>query len=119
MNKRIKELAKYSGFVFWDDGTDRIDWASEYDKEFETFCEHLVREVVDMQKHGTNAIKFFGMKKQKWSTMEVDFKDPELELQLHRMARDQGITLDKLVEHILTEQINRERDNGNLNTDAG
>jgi hypothetical protein len=114
MHKRIKELAKYSGFVFWEDD-ESIDWSSNYDKEFETFCEHLVREVVDMQKHGTNAVKFFGMKKQKWSNMEVEFKDPELELQLHRMAREQGITLDKLVEHVLTEQINRERDNGRTN----
>jgi hypothetical protein len=31
------------------------------------------------------------------------------------MAREQGITLDKLVEHVLTEQINRERDNGRTN----
>jgi hypothetical protein len=108
MHKRIKQLAEYSGFVFWDDGTDRIDWASNYDEDFERFVELLIRDVVDMQKNGTNVLKYFGMKKTKMSNLDVTF-DKDTELELHRMAREQGITLDKLIEHTLTDEIIKQR----------
>jgi serine/threonine-protein kinase RIO1 len=104
MHKRIKQLAEFSGFVMWDDGTDRIDWASEYDKEFEKFVDFLIRDVVDMQKNGTNVLKFFDMKKTEMANLDVTF-DKDSELELHRMARERGITLDKLIEHTLVDYI--------------
>jgi hypothetical protein len=104
MHKRIKQLAEFSGFVTWDDGTDRIDWASDYDDAFAKFTESLIRDVVDMQKNGTNVLKFFDMKKTKMANLDVTF-DKDAELELHRMARAQGITLDKLIEHTLVEYI--------------
>jgi hypothetical protein len=117
MNKRIKQLAEYSGFVFWDDGTDRIDWSSDYDDAFAQFTENLIRDVVDMQKNGTNVLKYFGMKKTKMSNLDVTF-DKETELELHRMAREQGITLDKLIEHTLTDEIIKQRKRETNNADA-
>jgi len=108
MHKRIKQLAEYSGFVMWDDGTDRIDWASDYDGAFAQFTENLIRDVVDMQKNGTNVLKYFGMKKTKMANLNTTF-DKDTELELHRMAREQGITLDKLVEHVLTDEIIKQR----------
>lgn len=48
MNKRIKEFAKQSGFVLWEDETwnegNVIDWNSQYDKELETFARIIVKE---------------------------------------------------------------------------
>jgi len=108
MHKRIKQLAEYSGFVMWDDSTDRIDWASDYDDAFTQFTENLIRDVVDMQKNGTNVLKYFGMKKTKMSNLDATF-DKETELELHRMAREQGITLDKLIEHVLVDEIIKQR----------
>jgi serine/threonine-protein kinase RIO1 len=116
MHKRIKQLAEYSGFVFWDDGTDRIDWSSNYDEDFERFVELLVRDVVDMQKNGTNVLKYFGMKKTKMSNLDATF-DKDTELEIHRMAREQGITIDKLIEHVLTDEIIKQRKLDGANID--
>jgi hypothetical protein len=116
MHKRIKQLAEYSGFVFWDDGTDRIDWASNYDEDFERFVELLVRDVVDMQKNGTNVLKYFGMKKTKMCNLDATF-DKDTELEIHRMAREQGITIDKLIEHVLTDEIIKQRKLDGANID--
>ena len=48
MNERIKEFAKQSGFVLWEDETwnegNVIDWNSQYDKELETFAHIIVKE---------------------------------------------------------------------------
>lgn len=110
MHERIKQLAEYSGFVFWDDKLDTcdIDWSSEYDEAFAKYTEHLIRDVVDMQKSGTNVLKFFGLKKTKMSHIDLDFKDKDIELALHRLAREQGITIDKVVEHALCDLIVRQ-----------
>lgn len=52
MNKNIKRIAENAGFVFWEDeewgpGPDHIDWASNYDQEFNIFCESLIEEIVN------------------------------------------------------------------------
>ena len=49
MNKRIAELAKASGFVFWDNeahgpGPGNIDWANDYTRELEVFARLIVEE---------------------------------------------------------------------------
>ena len=59
MNKKIKYLAKHSGFVTWANeshgpGPGHIDWAGPYDKELEKFYELVVRECA---KEVTNVYK--------------------------------------------------------------
>lgn len=51
MNERIIELAKKAGFVLWGNDPHKpegaiIDWASNYDKEFEKFAKLLAQECV-------------------------------------------------------------------------
>jgi hypothetical protein len=48
------------------------------------------------------------MKKTKMSNLDATF-DKDCELELHRMAREQGITLDKLIEHVLIDEIIKQR----------
>jgi hypothetical protein len=49
MNERIKALAKQAGFIFWKDeswgpGPDNIDWSCDYQIEFNTFVQSLIKE---------------------------------------------------------------------------
>jgi hypothetical protein len=52
MNERIRELAKKSGFVLWQDESwnpgNVVDWSSDYDAELEKFAELIVRECFDV-----------------------------------------------------------------------
>lgn len=56
MNKKTIELAKYAGFVFWEDeswgpGSEYIDWSSNYDKELERLIELIVQECAKSVQH--------------------------------------------------------------------
>lgn len=49
MSPEVKKLAERAGFVFWGDepygpGPEYIDWACNYDKEFEKFVKLLIKE---------------------------------------------------------------------------
>jgi hypothetical protein len=51
MNERIKALAEQAGFIFWKDeswgpGPDNIDWSCDYQIEFNTFVQSLIKECV-------------------------------------------------------------------------
>jgi hypothetical protein len=60
MNSEIRKLAEQAGFVFWEDeawgpGPDHIDWASNYDHEFDKFCELLIDHVKSTGHYDKNA----------------------------------------------------------------
>lgn len=45
MNRVYWDLAKKAGFVFWDDDESDgrvIDWASDYDKEFQLYTDLVI-----------------------------------------------------------------------------
>lgn len=51
MSKKTKKLAKQAGFVFWNNeswgpGKGKIDWSSDYDKEFSVYTTLVVEETV-------------------------------------------------------------------------
>lgn len=51
MSKKTKKLAKQAGFVFWKNeswgpGKGKIDWSSDYDKEFKVYTKLVVEETV-------------------------------------------------------------------------
>ena len=51
MNKKIAQIAKKSGFVFWGNeawgpGKGKIDWSTDYAKEFDTYTKLLMKETV-------------------------------------------------------------------------
>ena len=51
MSKKTKKLAKQAGFVFWKNeswgpGKRKIDWSSDYDKEFKVYTKLVVQETV-------------------------------------------------------------------------
>ena len=51
MNKKIAKLAKKSGFVFWMNesqgpGKGKIDWACDYEREFEIYTKLVIQETV-------------------------------------------------------------------------
>lgn len=53
MNNLIKQLAEEAGFCFWSNESwkpvgAQIDWASNYDEQFEKFLHLLKRELLDM-----------------------------------------------------------------------
>lgn len=75
MNKRIKELADEAGFIFWNGESwaphnAEIDWAAQYDEEFQKYTELLIKECLDIiiksSVEKTNTIKtvqdHFGIK---------------------------------------------------------
>ena len=52
MNEKIKAIAEKSRFVFWENeewgpGPGHIDWSSNYDAEFDTFCNMLIEEIAN------------------------------------------------------------------------
>jgi hypothetical protein len=53
MNPKIRELAEKAGFCFWEDeswgpGEPGIDWSCDYTKEFESFVNLLLDEVLSV-----------------------------------------------------------------------
>ncbi len=58
MNKKVMEIAKKAGFVFWQDedygpGPGNIDWASDYTEEFNKFIKLLIDESLLAVEDGT------------------------------------------------------------------
>lgn len=109
MNKNIIDLAEQSGFSFWGDEHwnpgDVIDWSSCYDAEFVKYSESLIRKVLYLQKNGTDVLSHFDVKDNETKeTVEIELSDSEL-LRLMRMAHEQDITFNQLVERGLTEAI--------------
>lgn len=107
MNKNIIDLAEQSGFSFWGDEHwnpgDAIDWSSRYDAEFVKYSESLIREVLLLQENGTDVLSHFGIENNKTKeTVEIELSDSEL-LTLMRMAHEQDITFNQLVERSIVE----------------
>ena len=53
--KRVRELAKKAGFVFWSDeyhgpGKGYIDWSSNYDKELVAYTKLVIQSVLEEEK---------------------------------------------------------------------
>jgi hypothetical protein len=51
LNKKLQELAKDAGFIFWADepygpGPDNIDWSSMYDEQLQGFYDRMLEEVI-------------------------------------------------------------------------
>lgn len=51
MNERIKKIAEEAGFIFWGNESWKpegavIDWASDYDQEFDKFTQLIIQECV-------------------------------------------------------------------------
>ena len=109
MNENIRRLAQQAGFMFWDDEPHRplgsdIDWAAQYDQEFDAYTRALIREVVSLERSGTNVLEHFGIETSGREIVEVDFSDQEL-LTYAKIAHDRDITLNKLIEQALVDFI--------------
>jgi hypothetical protein len=109
MNKNIIDLAEQAGFEFWGDEHwnpgDTIDWSSRYDNQFVNYSESLIREVLLLQQNGTDVLSHFGLADSvNKETVEIELTDQEL-LTLMRMAHEQDITFNKLVEKGILEAI--------------
>jgi hypothetical protein len=109
MNKNIIDLAEQAGFDFWGDEHwnpgDTIDWSSRYDNQFVNYSESLIREVLLLQQNGTNVLSHFGLADSvSKETVEIELTDQEF-LTLMRMAHEQDITFNKLVEKVILETI--------------
>jgi hypothetical protein len=109
MNERIKELAARAGFVLWDDEEwnpgDVVDWASRYDNELVKYTQLLVNEVLRLQAEGTDVANYYGVNPAPaMEGIELDFSDEEL-LQYMKLAHEQDITFNKLVENALRAAI--------------
>lgn len=51
LNKKLQELAKDAGFIFWGDedygpGPDNIDWSSLYDEQLQGLYDRMLEEVI-------------------------------------------------------------------------
>lgn len=51
LNKKLQELARDAGFVFWNDdpygpGPDNIDWSSLYDEQLQGLYDRMLEEVI-------------------------------------------------------------------------
>lgn len=62
VNKNLQKLAKKAGFVFWSDeswgpGKNNIDWANEYDEDFEKYSYLLIQECVNLVKESDNKLE--------------------------------------------------------------
>ena len=102
MNKNIIDLAEQSGFPLWKDEHwnpgDVIDWSSRYDNEFVKYSKSLIREVLLLQESGTDVLSHFGLADSvSKETVEIELSDSEL-LSLMKMAHEQDITFNQLVE---------------------
>ena len=102
MNKNIIDLASQSGFSVWENEHwnpgDVIDWSSRYDKEFVNYSEFLIKEVLLLQESGTDVLSHFGLADSvSKGTVEIELSDSEL-LSLMKMAHEQDITFNQLVE---------------------
>ena len=109
MNKNIIDLAEQAGFDFWGDEHwnpgDTIDWSSRYDNQFAKYSESLIREVLLLQQNGTDVLSHFCLANiVNKETVEIELTDQEL-LTLMRMAHEQDITFNKLVEKGILEAI--------------
>lgn len=70
MNEKIRELAEEAGFVFWADESWKphnaeIDWAAQYDEEFQKYTELLVKECAEICLEANdhkNILRHFGIK---------------------------------------------------------
>ena len=56
MHSIVKDIADKAGFCFWEDEEWKpagsvIDWAAQYDKEFDLFVELLIRDVAEYVDH--------------------------------------------------------------------
>ena len=109
MNKNIIDLAQQAGFALWGDEHwspgDTIDWSSHYDNEFAKYSESLIREVLLLQQNGTDVLSHFGLADSaSKETVEIELTDKEL-LTLMKLAHEQDITFNKLVEKGILEAI--------------
>jgi len=113
MNKNIIDLAEQAGFTFWEDEHwnlgDVIDWSSRYDNQFVKYSESLIREVLLLQESGTDVLSHFGLADSvSKETVEIELPEQEL-LALMRMAHEQNITFNQLVEKSIINFIASEK----------
>ena len=113
MNKNIIDLAQQAGFAFWEDEHwnpgDVIDWSSRYDNEFVNYSKSLIREVLLLQESDTDVLSHFGLADSvNKETVEIELPDQEL-LALMRMAHEQNITFNQLVEKSIINFIASEK----------
>jgi len=113
MNKNIIDLAEQAGFDLWKDEHwnpgDVIDWSSRYDKEFVNYSEFLIQQVLLLQESGADALSHFGLADSvNKETVEIELPDQEL-LALMRMAHEQNITFNQLVEKSIINFIASEK----------
>jgi hypothetical protein len=109
VNKNIIDLAQQAGFALWGDEHwspgDTIDWSSHYDNEFTKYSESLIREVLLLQQNGTDVLSHFGLADSaSKETVEIELTDQEL-LALMKLAHEQDITFNKLVENGIQQMI--------------
>ena len=118
MNKNIIDLAQQAGFQLWGDEHwnmgDVIDWSSRYDNEFVNYSKSLIREVLLLQESGTDVLSHFGLADSvSKETVEIELPDQEL-LALMRMAHEQNITFNQLVEKSIINFIASENSINNV-----
>jgi hypothetical protein len=113
MNEKLMRLAKQADFCFWDDehygpGPGNIDWGPSYDKELVQFAHLLIREVLDLSAAGTDVLAYHGIEPTARVDLMIDLED-DLLMFAYEEAHRRDITMNKLVEQILVEEINRRK----------
>jgi hypothetical protein len=109
MNENVKNLVKRAGFALWDNEEwnpgDVVDWSCRYDNELVEYTQLLVREVLELQKGGTDVPAYFGITESDGKeSIEVEFSDEEV-LQYTKLAHERDITFNKLIELALRKAI--------------
>lgn len=75
MNRTYWDLAKKAGFVFWDDDEGNgkvIDWASDYDKEFQLYTDLVIDHIERKYKYNYST-NFMGPINQEWIQENGDY----------------------------------------------
>ena len=111
MNENVKNLVKRAGFILWANESwnpgDVVDWGSRYDKELVEYTKLLVNEVLRLQREGTDVVNYYDVEPAPaMESIDVDFSDEEL-LQYMKLAHEQDITFNKLVENALRAAIEK------------